>query len=44
MTVGFQLTVYLAMPLWLEAMEVISAEQWLAFNQCLNFTAIVGLQ
>lgn len=43
MTVGFHITVDLAMPPWLEAMEVISVEQWLAFNECLNFTAIVGL-
>ena len=43
MTIGFQFAVYLEMPHWLEAMEVISAEHWMAITQCLNVTATVGL-
>ena len=43
MTVAFQIAIHLDMPLWLEAMEMISPEQWLAFNQCLSFAATVGL-
>jgi hypothetical protein len=43
MTVGLQIAVILEMPLWLESLELISLEQWLAFTQYLNFTAIIGL-
>jgi hypothetical protein len=43
MTVGFQIAIVLEMPVWLDALELISLEQWLTLTQYLNFTAIIGL-
>ncbi len=43
MTVGFQIAVILDMPAWLEALELVSPEQWLTLTQYLSFTAIIGL-
>ena len=43
MTVGFQIALILDMPAWLEALELVSPEQWLALTQYLNFVAIIGL-
>lgn len=43
MTVGFKIAIVLEMPAWLDALELISPEQWLALIQYLNFTAIIGL-
>ena len=43
MTVGFQIAIVLEMPSWLDALELITLEQWLALTQYLNFTAIIGL-
>lgn len=43
MTVGFQIAVILEMPAWLEALELVSPEQWVALTHYLSFTATIGL-
>jgi hypothetical protein len=43
MTVGFQIAIDLEIPAWLDALDLITLEQWLALTQYLNFTAIIGL-
>jgi len=43
MTVGLHIAIYLNMPPWLEATGMITPEQWVMFNDCLNFTASLSL-
>lgn len=44
MTIGLHIAFYLEMPYWLELTGLVSPQQWLAFNQCLNYSATLGLQ
>ncbi len=43
MTVGLHIAVSLEMPHWLELADMVSEQQWLAFNQWLSFAASIGL-
>ncbi len=43
MTVGVQVVLSMEMPDWLEAIGVITPEQWLYILECLNFTVRLGL-